>query len=445
MERAISAGYTPAMFGAIPPGAVHLLNTTCEIDDIYAHAAEENDKGRAPNARVVWATLLARVQREKGGKLEYGLPTAAQRLITWINRYLADVDRYTGRKPAKNPVAAYALSQWHPPTWMAMKGKSKRKNYKPSVTGLAPNQPPAYEERQANLTEAHKEPIITRKPNPIPQVERAPPVVELPPPAVVTPQVMTPITPVVPLVIDCQDHKKKWYQDRGPKKAPHWGAPFSEWKEHVQRYLDIDETLGFILEGYFAPCFCYDSSCHGWCHNFAQLFAAVGQYRAIVENEGMTIVPGAKGTWDAPTDVAPSPANIAHYLARNGLSFQEANDLYSFGVSFLVDEHDMLQEKGQHAHDGLTRSDYLCGTPEDRTAVTHPLKYYLERAQELGLPNLRDIEAVPANVNLLSGVKVVGGLVAALADDDNWDLDTLMSSNTQGQQMDVDDAGPAPM
>ncbi|KIK26880.1 hypothetical protein PISMIDRAFT_8656 [Pisolithus microcarpus 441] len=152
-----------------------------------------------------------------------------------------------------------------------------------------------------------------------------------------------------------------------------------------------------------------------------------------------------KGTWDAPTDVMPSPADIARYLARNGLSFQEADDLYSFGVSFLVDECDVLQEKGQHAHDGLTRSDYLHGTPEDRTAATCPLEYYLECTQELGLPDFWDIEAIPANVNSLSGVEVVGGLVAALADDDDWDLNALTSSNTRGQQMDVDDAGPAPM
>ncbi|KAI6035896.1 hypothetical protein BKA83DRAFT_18390 [Pisolithus microcarpus] len=441
VERAISAGYAPAMFGAIPPGAVHLLNTTCEIDDVYARAAEENDEGCAPNAR------------------------AAQCLITWINRYLADINRYTGRKPAKNPVAAYVLSQWHPPTWMAMKGKSKCENYKPSVTGLAPNQPPAYEEHQANLTEAREEPIITRKPNPIPQVERAPPVVELPPPAVVTPQVTTPIAPVVPPVIDHRDHKKKWYQDRGPKKALHWGAPLSEWKEHVQRYLDIDETSyflgptdyisrvpspleelaedkeatliqqirGFILEGYFTPRFRYDSNRHA------------GQYRAIVKNEGMTIIPGAKGTWDAPTDVVPLPADIARYLARDRLSFQEADDLYSFGISFLVDERDALQEKGQHAHDGLTRSNYLHGTLEDRMAVTCPLEYYLERTQELGLLDLWDVKAIPANVNSLSGVEVVGGLVAALTDDDDWDLDAPMSSNTWGQQMDVDDAGLAPM
>ncbi|KIK14682.1 hypothetical protein PISMIDRAFT_17125 [Pisolithus microcarpus 441] len=413
VERAISAGYAPAMFRAIPPGAVHLLNTTHEIDDIYARAAEENDEGHAPNARV------------------------AQCLITWINRYLADVDRYTGRKPAKNPVAAYALSQWHPPAWMAAKGKSKCENYKPSVTGFAPNQPPAYEERQADLTEACEEPIITREPNPIPQVERAPPVVELPPPAVVTPQVTTPIAPVVPLVIDHRDHKKKWYQDRGPKKALHWGAPLSEWKEHVQRYLDIDETSYFLG----VP---KDSYWRGTSHPASATTPTVTVGIVTLLDSSLQQA-GAKGTWDAPTDVAPSPADIARYLARNGLSFQEADDLYSFGISFLVDECDALQEKGQHAHDRLTRSDYLRGTPEDRTAATRPLEYYLERAQELGLPDFRDVEAVPANVNSLSGVEVVGGLVAALANDDDWDLDAPTSSNTRGQQMDVDDAGLAPM
>ncbi|KAI6014241.1 hypothetical protein BKA83DRAFT_4499438 [Pisolithus microcarpus] len=444
MERAISAGYAPALFGAVPPGVAHLLNTPREIDEVYARAAREDDEGRAHNAK------------------------AAQCLITWINRYLANVDRHTRKKPAKNPVAAYALSQWHPPAWMAAKGKSKRENYKPSVTGLAPQPPPAYEEHQAGPIEAREEPIITREPNPAPQVERIPPVVKLPTPVVVTIQVTTPTAPVVPLVIDRRDHKKRWHQDRGPKVAPHWGAPLSQWREHVQKYLDIEETShflgvlgpleelaedkeaalvrrirGFVLEGYFAPRFRYDSNRHGWRHNLARLFAVAGRYRAIVESEGLTIVPGAKGTWDAPKDVAPSPANIARYLARNGLSFQEADDLYSWGVSFLQDESDTLQEKGQQCHDGLMRGDYLHGTPEDHIADQRPLEYYLECAQELGLSDFWDVEPVPANVNSLSGVEVVGGVIAATDCDDDWDLDAPTASNVQ--QMDVDDSGPAPM
>ncbi|KAI6018111.1 hypothetical protein PISMIDRAFT_6908 [Pisolithus microcarpus 441] len=415
MERAISAGYAPALFGAVPPGVAHLLNTPREIDEVYARAAREDDEGRAHNAK------------------------AAQRLITWINRYLADVDWHTRKKPAKNPVAAYALSQWHPPAWMAAKGKSKHENYKPSVTGLAPQPPPAYEEHQAGPIEAREEPIITCEPNPAPQVERIPPVVELPTPVAVAIQVTTPTVPVVPPVIDRWDHKKRWHQDRGPKVALHWGAPLSQWREHVQKYLDVEETShflgvlgpleelaedkeaalvrqirGFILEGYFAPRFRYDSNCHG-----------------------------AKGTWDTPKDVAPSPADIARYLARNRLSFQEADDLYSWGVSFLQDESDALQEKGQQCHDGLTRGNYLQGTPEDRIADQRPLEYYLECTQELGLSDFWDVEPIPTNVNSLSGVEVVGGVITATDCDDNWDLDAPTASNVQ--QMDVDDSGPAPM
>ncbi|KAI6010099.1 hypothetical protein BKA83DRAFT_4503999 [Pisolithus microcarpus] len=444
VERAISAGYAPALFRAVPPGVAHLLNTPREIDEVYARAAREDDEGCTHNAK------------------------AAQCLITWINRYLADVDRHTRKKPAKNPVAAYALSQWHPPTWMAAKGKSKRENYKPSVTGLAPQPPPAYEERQASPIEACEEPIITRELNPAPQVERIPPVVKLPTPVAVTIQVTTPTAPVVLPVIDHRDHKKRWHQDQGPKVAPHWGAPLSQWREHVQKYLDVEETShflgvlgpleelaedkeaalvrrirGFVLEGYFAPRFRYDSNRHGWHCNLARLFAVAGRYRAIVESEGLTIVPGAKGTWDAPKDVAPSLADIAWYLARNGLSFQEADDLYSWGVSFLQDESDALQEKGQQCHDGLTRGDYLHGTPEDCIADQRPLEYYLECTQELGLSDFRDIEPIPANVNSLSGVEVVGGMIAATDCDDNWDLDALTASNVQ--QMDIDDSGPAPM
>ncbi|KAI6013149.1 hypothetical protein PISMIDRAFT_15164 [Pisolithus microcarpus 441] len=379
VERAISAGYTPAMFGAVPPGAVHLLNTTHEIDNVYAHATEENNESHAPNAR------------------------ATQCLITWINRYLADVDVCTGMKPARNPVTAYALSQWHPPTWMAAKGKSKHENYKPSVTGLAPYPPPAYEECQAGPIEAREEPAFPRKPVAVPQVERPPPVVETPPAPTVTHQVTTPSVPVVLPVID----------------------------------------RGFVLEGYFAPWFHYDSNRHGWRRNFTRLFAVAGWYRAIVKSKGLTIVPGAKGTWDAPKDVVPSPADIAQYLARNGLSFQEADDLYSWGISFLQDESDALQEKGQQCHDGLTRGDYLQGTPEDRIADRRPLEYYLECAQELGLSDFWDVEPIPTNVNSLSGVEVVGGVITATDCDDNWDFNVPTASNVQ--QMDVDDSGPAPM
>ncbi|KIK14075.1 hypothetical protein PISMIDRAFT_17536 [Pisolithus microcarpus 441] len=391
-----------------------LAVTPCEIDEVYACAAREDDKGCMHNAK------------------------AAQHLITWINRYLANVNRHTRKKPAKNPVAAYALSQWHPPTWMAVKGKSKRENYKPSITGLAPQPPLAYEEHQASPIEAHEEPIITHEPNPAPQVERIPPVIELPTPVAVTIQVMTLTVPVVLPVIDRQHHKKRWHQDQGPKVAPHWGAPLSQWREHIQKYLDVEETLHFL--GVPGPLEELAEDKEAALVRQIRGFVLEG---AIVESEGLTIIPGAKGTWDTPKDITPSPVDIAQYLARNRLSFQEADDLYSWGISFLQDESDALQEKGQQCHNGLMWGDYLQGTPEDCIADQRPLEYYLECAQELGLLDFWDVEPVPANVNSLSGVKVVGGMIAATDCDDDWDLDAPTASNVQ--QMDVDDSGLAPM
>ncbi|KIK11673.1 hypothetical protein PISMIDRAFT_19345 [Pisolithus microcarpus 441] len=157
------------------------------------------------------------------------------------------------------------------------------------------------------------------------------------------------------------------------------------------------------------------------------------------------LLAGAKGTWDAPKDVTPSPVDIAWYLARNRLSFQEADDLYSWGVNFLQDKNDTLQEKGQQSHDGLMWGDYLQGTPEDHMADQRPLEYYLEHAQELGLSDFQDVKPVPANVNSLSGVKVVGGIVTATECDNDGEFNVPMAGNTRGQQMDVDNMGLAPM
>ncbi|KIK16332.1 hypothetical protein PISMIDRAFT_15910 [Pisolithus microcarpus 441] len=298
-----------------------------------------------------------------------------------------------------------------PPCLDGCEGKSKHENYEPSVTGHAPQPPLAYEECQAGPIEACEEPIITCKPNPAPQVERIPPVVKLPTPVVVTIQVMTLTVPVVPPV------------------APHWGAPLSQWSEHIQKYLDIEETSHFL-------------GVPGPLEELTEDKEAA-LYRAIIESKGLTIVPGAKGTWDAPKDVAPSPADIAQYLARNGLSFQEADDLYSWGVNFLQVESDALQEKGQQCHDGLTWGDYLQGTPKDCIANQCPLKYYLECAQESGVLDFRDVKPIPANVNSLSGVEVVRGVIAATDCDDDWDCNIPTASNVQ--QMDVDDSGLAPM
>ena len=68
---------------------------------------------------------------------------------------------------------------------------------------------------------------------------------------------------------------------------------------------------GFILKGYFAPRFQYDSNCNGWHCSFAWLFVVLGQYRAIVKREGWIIMPGRTSPWSESTNKVPSPFAVA--------------------------------------------------------------------------------------------------------------------------------------
>ena len=43
-------------------------------------------------------------------------------------------------------------------------------------------------------------------------------------------------------------------------------------------------------------------------------------------------MPGCSSQWTEAVNQAPSPLTIAGYLAQNGLSFQEADDLYEWAV-----------------------------------------------------------------------------------------------------------------
>ena len=160
---------------------------------------------------------------------------------------------------------------------------------------------------------------------------------------------------------------------------------------------------GFILEGYFAPRFQYDSNRNGWRCSFAQLFAVPGQYRAIVKREGWAIIPGRLSLWTEAIDQALSPLAITGYLAWNGLSFQEADNLYEWAMAAL--------HKGATGHDAdpnitsdLIIADTACEGPG------RSLEYYEERADQAGfLVDFQDIEALPSDTNSLLGVNEVAG------------------------------------
>ena len=160
---------------------------------------------------------------------------------------------------------------------------------------------------------------------------------------------------------------------------------------------------GFILEGYFAPRFQYDSNHNGWRRNFARLFAVPGRYRAIVEREGWVIVPGRSSPWTAAVDWALSPLLIAEHLARNSLSFQEADDLYEWAVAALHED-----ATGREADASITAD--LVVTDTTSEGPGRSLEYYKERAEQQGPQfEFRDIESLPSNTISLLRVDEAAG------------------------------------
>jgi len=83
--RNIHCGIAPPITSAIWPGAVHLLNTTTELDEFYTQVLKESEESDSPNTRF------------------------GQKFIAWLNRYMADTDHHTRAKPLKNSVMSHAF------------------------------------------------------------------------------------------------------------------------------------------------------------------------------------------------------------------------------------------------------------------------------------------------------------------------------------------------
>ena len=98
-------------------------------------------------------------------------------------------------------------------------------------------------------------------------------------------------------------------------------------------------------------------------------------------------------------DRAPSPLAIAGYLARNGLSFQEADDLYKW-VTAVFHEDAM----GQEANADITSDLLVAGMSIEGSERS--LEYYEERAEQGGSKlEFRDIESLPGDTHSLLRVE----------------------------------------
>ena len=275
--RNIGARVPPPLAGAIPPGTVRLFNTMDELDKLYARVAQESDERDSPNTRM------------------------GQRLVAWLNRYLGETDRTTRAKHSKNCIISHMLTKWRPPAWVMSHGKNKREEYRkahqaacdgtrtrcgapppPSSSVPEAQQPPATSV-SSSVLEALQPPaasLLTTAPVMVhPRLFRA---------MTTSQQELPPYVP--PLYLTQRSHNTN-RQDGLPKGAPGWGDELAEWQDFIHRlccskrmkkFLGIrveadpgfveppsnQRLRGFILEGYFAPHFQYDSNHNGWRRNF---------------------------------------------------------------------------------------------------------------------------------------------------------------------------------
>ena len=176
------------------------------------------------------------------------------------------------------------------------------------------------------------------------------------------------------------------------------------------------------------------------------------------------IVPSRSSRWTKAVDRAPSPLAIAGYLTWNGLSFQEADDLYKWATAVLHKD-----AMGQEADANITSDLLIAGTSVE--GPEQSLKYYEERAEQGGSQlEFQDIESLPGNTHSLLRVKEAAGYLPAppqkkkhrsrrkMTDTDEEDSyssfseDSLGSDNSgppwnppKDDQMDVDTSGPSQM
>ena len=264
--RNIGVHVPPPLAGAIPPGTVRLFNTMNELDKLYAQVAQELDECNSPNTRM------------------------GQRLVAWVNRYLGDTDRMTRAKPSKNHIVFMShgknkCEEYRKAHQAVCDGTHTQCSAPPPPSSFVPEaqQPPAASV-SSSILEAPQPPatsLLTTAPTMArPRLFRV---------MMTSRRELPPYVP--PLYLTWRSHNTN-RQDGLPKGAPSWEDELTEWQDFIhhlchsktmKKFLRIrveadpgfveppsDQRLrGFVLEGYFAPRFQYDSNHNGWHCNFA--------------------------------------------------------------------------------------------------------------------------------------------------------------------------------
>ena len=191
-------------------------------------------------------------------------------------------------KPSKSHVISHVLMKWRPSAWVTSRGKNKRKEYRKAHQAAcdgtcaqcsAPPPPSSF------IPEAQQPPAASVSSS----------ILKVPQPPAASSSTTAPATTrprlfgvmmtsqrelppyVPPLYLTRRSHNTN-RQDGLPKGAPSWGDELAKWQDFIhhlhcskmmKKFLRMrvkadpgfveppsDQRLrGFILEGYFAPCF----------------------------------------------------------------------------------------------------------------------------------------------------------------------------------------------
>ncbi|KAI5989536.1 hypothetical protein EDD15DRAFT_2370602 [Pisolithus albus] len=301
-------------------GPIRLINTAEEIRKLYAEAYEEPEEN-APCIR------------------------RAQELITYINLWKEC-------RLVTNEVMNLALKEWRPPVWASQKVRQRREVLRDKerarregeALALQPvGGQPALQQRiggqpAAPLPEMGQRPIVPLRDRLMvenPGVPQAPAHQERPPPRG---RVFNPRGGG-----RTSGKKGKGGIPELPREAPSLEAPVADWVKFIHEYQngyggsDESSELSRMFPGVLGvserpdddeweiiPRGSYDRMVWFW--ELVRLLAAKGRYRALLDCAEVAPHDGTRVPWEGEFTRSAGMADIAAYLAANGITPHDADD-----------------------------------------------------------------------------------------------------------------------
>ena len=118
--------------------------------------------------------------------------------------------------------------------------------------------------------------------------------------------------------------------------------------------LHIRAVCGFLIVQRLMPQSQFNMGRNAWRRVAVRLFGVAGRYRSMISWAGSAPVPGGNANWFGASDgSAYTLGRLAAYFAANGVSYEDADDLWWWGQNHLEE----------------LRNRYLCSESPDAIAI----------------------------------------------------------------------------